>query len=38
MSRERGARRERVFFGEVYRDFLASQCRKHGGALCMPAN
>ena len=35
-SRERGARRERVFIGEdddaLYRDLLASQCRKHGVA------
>ncbi|HKN28451.1 MAG TPA: hypothetical protein VJY34_11430 [Roseiarcus sp.] len=36
---QRGARRERVFFGEdddaLYRDLLASQCRKHerGGLL-----
>ena len=37
MPRERGARRERVFFGEddyaLYRDLLASQCRKHGVAV-----
>ena len=38
-SRERAAQRERVFFGEdddaLYRDLLASQCRKHerGGLL-----
>ena len=34
---QRGARRERVFFGEdddaLYRDLLASQCRKHGVAV-----
>ena len=37
MSRERGARRERVFVGEdddaLYRDLLASQCRKRGAAV-----
>ena len=36
-SRERGTRRERVFFGEdddaLDRDLLASQCRKHGVAV-----
>ena len=37
MSRERGARRERVFFGEdngaLCRELLASQCRKRGVAV-----
>jgi hypothetical protein len=37
MSRARGGRRERVFFGDdayaLYRDPLASQCRKHGVAV-----
>jgi hypothetical protein len=36
MSRQRSNRRERVFIGEddytLYRDLLASQCRKHGVA------
>ena len=40
MSRERGARRGRVFFGEdddaLYRDLLASQCRKHGRGGLLP--
>ena len=42
---EWGARRERVFFGEddyaLYRDLLASQCRKHGvtvWAYCLKPN
>ena len=38
MSRERGVRRERVFFDEnddaLYRNLLASQCRKDGVAVC----
>jgi hypothetical protein len=40
MSRERGARRERLVFGEdddaLYRDLLASQCRKHGRRGLLP--
>ncbi len=42
---QRGNRRERVFFGEddyaLYRDLLASQCRKHGvtvWAYCLMPN
>jgi REP element-mobilizing transposase RayT len=37
MSRQRGTRRERAFFGEndtaLYRDLLASRCHKHGVAV-----